>query len=166
MSAISSAMSSIFNNKEAQADIVLVCDNKRIYCHRAILSLRSLYFRAFLQKAHTEQSPALIAINISNLGYLPLFYLIKFLYTESVAFPDEILEVCNSFLLSSCLLTLLLSHTLSLLLFVLFSFFPSFFLLSDFLTFLSFSGCDCCSKEDDSSSVRRESQGQENKASQ
>eukprot|EP01102_Stenamoeba_stenopodia_P014748 TRINITY_DN493_c0_g1_i2.p1 TRINITY_DN493_c0_g1~~TRINITY_DN493_c0_g1_i2.p1 ORF type:complete len:1112 (+),score=366.40 TRINITY_DN493_c0_g1_i2:185-3520(+) len=92
MSSLSTAMESIFNNRDAQPDVVLVCEGKHIYCHRAVLSLRCLYFRAFLQKSSTETHPTIIAINISNIRYQPLFYLIKFLYTEDASFPEDVVD--------------------------------------------------------------------------
>lgn len=91
-----------FNNKEL-SDVVLLVENKPIYCHRVILASRSQYFSALYSHGFREAKEGVV--EIGGATYDEMVNMLRYLYCDELTINlrgiNELLTLCERFSLGS-----------------------------------------------------------------
>lgn len=91
-----------FNNKEL-SDVVLLVENKPIYCHRVVLASRSQYFSALYCHGFREAKEGVV--EIGGVAYEEMVNMLRYLYCDELNINlrgiNELLTLCERFSLGS-----------------------------------------------------------------
>lgn len=102
-------------NKKDLSDVVLMVENKPIYCHRVVLASRSQYFSALYCHGFREAKEGIV--EIGDVCYDDMITVLRYLYCDELIIDlkgiNELLTMCERFSLYSlktrCELTLISS---------------------------------------------------------
>lgn len=71
-------------NDGETADVCFLVDGKEVYAHKAILAVRSQYFRAMLFNGHMRESSADTPAEIHDVSHSVFLKVLEYLYTDTV----------------------------------------------------------------------------------
>ncbi len=92
-------------NDSEMSDVCFLVEGKEVYSHRAILAIRSEYFRALLYNGHLRESvdsmdrSSLAPIKLSDVSHTVFVKVLEYLYTDNVR--DVTLELGIHLLIAS-----------------------------------------------------------------
>lgn len=81
------------------ADVTFLVENQKVYANKAILAVRSEYFKVMLFTAKMRESQAQQPIELKDVPHSVFLKLLEYLYTDSVS--DLTLEISVSLLITS-----------------------------------------------------------------
>lgn len=87
---------SLINDSE-MSDVCFLVEGRMTYAHKAILAVRSDYFRAMLFNGHMRESSSSgdIPVEISDVSHSVFLQVLEFLYTDNVVGPVSLEEAIN-----------------------------------------------------------------------